>query len=153
MAPVYKKRVEWLISVYLFIYVDYGQPIGTTETLCWEASRKWVSTCSWLVIQNASRKVQHMSQAPRPWAGTINNTQEGLHGLVSQYRWDKTWILMAELVGMEQEGSEGIHQASMKYNRGFLVYVSRTYRDMNPYFKGIHLDLDSWRPYRDEDGW
>mmetsp|Transcript_13380 Transcript_13380/g.19133 ORF Transcript_13380/g.19133 Transcript_13380/m.19133 type:complete len:439 (-) Transcript_13380:1232-2548(-) len=37
--------------------------------------------------------------------------------------------------------------------RGFLVYVSRTYRAMVPYLKGLHLSLDSWRPGRDEDGW
>jgi hypothetical protein len=37
--------------------------------------------------------------------------------------------------------------------RGFLVYVSRTYRAMVPYLKGLHLTLDFWRADRDEDGW
>ena len=33
------------------------------------------------------------------------------------------------------------------------MYVARTYRDMNPYLKRMNLTLDSWRPYRDKDGW
>ena len=37
--------------------------------------------------------------------------------------------------------------------RGFLIYVSRTYRAMVPYLKGLHLTLDFWRPGRDEEGW
>ena len=36
---------------------------------------------------------------------------------------------------------------------GEVVYVFSTYRDMNPYFKGVHLTLDIWRPYGDEEGW
>ena len=24
---------------------------------------------------------------------------------------------------------------------------------MNPYFKGVRMALDSWRPHRDRDGW
>ena len=34
-----------------------------------------------------------------------------------------------------------------------MVYVSKTYGDMKPYLKGVHLILESWRPYRDEYGW
>jgi hypothetical protein len=44
------------------------------------------------------------------------------------------------------------HKIAEKY-RGFLVYVSRTYRAMVPYLKGLHLTLDFWRADRDEDGW
>jgi hypothetical protein len=36
--------------------------------------------------------------------------------------------------------------------RGFLMYVVRTYTWMNPYIKGMHLTVDSWRPGRLEDG-
>ena len=35
----------------------------------------------------------------------------------------------------------------------FLVYVSITYRGINPYLKGVHLTLDSWRQYRDDEEW
>ena len=43
--------------------------------------------------------------------------------------------------------------ARMDSIRGFLVYVSRTYRYMTPYLEGVNLTLYSWRPYRDEEGW
>ena len=35
----------------------------------------------------------------------------------------------------------------------FLIYLSRTYRSMIPYLKGIHLSLDSWREGSDMNGW
>ena len=39
----------------------------------------------------------------------------------------------------------------MERDRIFLVYLSRTYKNMCPYLKGIHQTLDSWREGRDED--
>ena len=33
-----------------------------------------------------------------------------------------------------------------------MVYVARTYQYMNPYLKGFHLTLDSWRPFQDNEG-
>ena len=37
--------------------------------------------------------------------------------------------------------------------RGYLIYVSRTYRPMIPYLRGLHKSIDSWRPFRDKEGW
>lgn len=37
--------------------------------------------------------------------------------------------------------------------RGYLIYIGRTYPAIVPYLKGIHLTLDSWRPWRAEDSW
>ena len=28
-----------------------------------------------------------------------------------------------------------------------------TYRNMNPYLKGVCLTIENWRPYRDDEGW
>ncbi len=36
--------------------------------------------------------------------------------------------------------------------RGFLIYVVWTYPWLNPYIKGLHLAIDSWRPGREELG-
>ena len=47
---VLRKRVDGLLSKYLFIYVDNRRPIGTTEILCRVSSRRWGLTCSWLGI-------------------------------------------------------------------------------------------------------
>ena len=76
-----------------------------------------------------------------------------MHGLVSQEIWDKTQRLIAEMVGMEREGRDGMARARMDSIRRFLVYVSRTYMDTNHYLKGVHLTLEIWKPYRDEEGW
>lgn len=37
--------------------------------------------------------------------------------------------------------------------RGFMNYVSRTYRWVVPYIKGLHLTIDSRREVRDSEGW
>ena len=63
---VFKKRVDALFDADLFIYVEDGQPIGPTKNLCWEASRRWISICSWFGIQYASIKVQPTPQALGP---------------------------------------------------------------------------------------
>ena len=54
---------------------------------------------------------------------------------------------------MEREGMNGIPRARMDSIKGLLVYVSRTYRDMNPYLKGVHITLKSCRLYKDEEVW
>jgi len=41
----------------------------------------------------------------------------------------------------------------LERDSGFLVYLSRTYRNVCPYLKGIYQTLDSWRSGRDSDGW
>ena len=61
-------------------------------------------------------------------------------------------MIIAELNSMEMEDIEGMHWASMESIIGFLIYVSRKYRDMDPYLKGHHLMLDSWIPYRYKGG-
>ena len=50
------------------------------------------------------------------------------------------------------EDSEGIHWYRMESIIGSLIYVTIKYRDVNPYFKGLHLTLDSWIQYRDKYG-
>ena len=46
-----------------------------------------------------------------------------------------------------------LNHKQLERDRGFLIYLSRTYRSISPYFKGIHQTLDSWRPEKDKDGW
>ena len=41
----------------------------------------------------------------------------------------------------------------MERIRVFLIYVSRTFRWMTPYLKGLHLTIDGWRPGRDDELW
>ena len=37
--------------------------------------------------------------------------------------------------------------------RGFLGYVTQTYRAMIPYLNGLHMAIDGWRDNRDDLGW
>jgi hypothetical protein len=37
--------------------------------------------------------------------------------------------------------------------RGFFVHLQRTYPVLTPFLKGMHLTLDGWREFRDEDMW
>ena len=91
-------------------------------------------------------------QEPLPWSGTIINNQDGFHGLVLQDIWDKNQRIIAELTSMDPEDSEGKNWARLESIRGFLIYVTSKYRDMNPYSKGLHLTLDSWILFRDKEG-
>ena len=100
---VYKERSKVSIDADLFVYVDNEQTIGPKEEVCWEASRKWVSTCLWLGIQDVSRKVQGTLQEPGPLEGTVTHTTEGVCGLVSQDCWDKVKMLIQILVNMEDK--------------------------------------------------
>jgi hypothetical protein len=70
--------------------------------------------------------------------------------MVSQEKWDKTKCLLEELKEMVTKGPLPLQR--MLEIRGFFMYVVRTYTWLNPYMKGMHLTVDSWRPGRAEDG-
>ena len=73
--------------------------------------------------------------------------------VVSKYWWDKVKRLIKDLVDMEDKEEGGFDRSKMELIKGFMLYVARTYQDMNPYLKGFHLNLDSWRPFGDNKGW
>ena len=54
---------------------------------------------------------------------------------------------------MLEEDETALPRKALEKARGFLIYVGRTYRWMNPYLKGLHLTIDGWRPDRDEEGY
>ena len=59
---------------------------------------------------------------------------------------------MIARITKELEEGGGLDFRKLERDRGYLVYISRTYRSMVPYLKGIHQTLDSWRSGRNEDG-
>eukprot|EP00978_Attheya_sp_CCMP212_P044459 scaffold311089_cov38-Attheya_sp.AAC.1 len=80
--------------------------------------------------------------------------------LLSADDWDKTragvrWLdTELRLVTDQAAAGGGDAQANGVHDiRGFLNYVARTYPEITPYLKGVHLTLDHWRPDRDSDGW
>ena len=70
--------------------------------------------------------------------------------MVSQEKWDRTKRLIAELQLLLSRGPLPLQR--LLEIRGFLMYVVRTYTWLNPYMKGLHLTIDSWRAGRAEDG-
>ena len=70
--------------------------------------------------------------------------------MVSQEKWEKTQSLIGEM--SEMMAQDHYPLARLLQIRGFLMYVVRTYSWINPYMKGLHLTIDSWRPFRGTDG-
>jgi len=71
---------------------------------------------------------------------------------VSQDKWDKTRLILRDMKDRLDAGGVFVHK-ELESQRGFLIYVVRTYSAMKPYLRGIHATLDSWRPDRDAEGW
>jgi hypothetical protein len=135
------------------IYVDDVRTAGNDWREAKLCSRRVASSLNWLGIQDAPRKRRDPSQTPGPWAGSIIQTENGvLCFSISQERWEKTKLILNWTDNSTTE-CDKIEFKTLESYRGFLVYVVRTYPMMNPYLKGIHLTLDSWRPWRKEDGW
>jgi hypothetical protein len=81
-----------------------------------------------------------------------DDEEAGLRVLVARNKWCKAKPLLANLDALLKE-SEIVDHKVLERNRGFLVYVARTYKPMAPFILGFHLTIDSWRPGRDEEGW
>jgi hypothetical protein len=137
----------------LVIYVDDARTIACSYEECRLASRTVASLATHLGLQDAARKRRDPSQTPGPWAGSIVSTfQATVVVSVSVERWKKAKDMILWIQTSIQESNMIDHKVLESY-RGFLVYISRTYPAITPYLKGIHLTLDSWRPWRSEDSW
>jgi hypothetical protein len=159
------------IAADVHIYVDDCWITAPSQELAWLAASRMAKVCSWLGLQDAARKQREPSTTPGALAGAVIVAGEtGYYKLVADACWEKTrrkirWF--ASYLGIQEGEDEDKKQTKDRVACpsghlphktaesfcGFLVYVSRTYRAMVPYLKGIHLTLDSWQPNRDEDGW
>jgi hypothetical protein len=70
--------------------------------------------------------------------------------MVSKEKWEKMQRLVRELATMLDHKFLPLHR--LLVIRGFLNYVVRMYTWLNPYIKGLHLTIDSWRPGRETSG-
>ncbi|KAI2495932.1 hypothetical protein MHU86_18586 [Fragilaria crotonensis] len=172
MPWIQKGREDGSIATDLHIYVDDVRITGSSQESVWCAGSRVAKLCSFYGLQDAPRKLREPSQDPGAWAGSVVSTS---HGVVTKFvtkeRWRKTqgcirWL--ANKIGIQgDQWSGGIpedeyskvppagtlpHKQAERI-RGFLIYVSRTYKAMVPYLKGLHLTLDFWRANRDEEGW
>jgi hypothetical protein len=155
---IFKVRADGLIAADMHTYIDDNRVTANDAEEAWRASSQIAKTCSSLGMQDAARKRRAPSAEPGAWAGTIIRTDgESVEKMVSQERWDKTkdriqWIQDQLEMAPNKRFPKILHKR-LESIRGFLVYVSRTYCEMVPYLKGIHLTLDSWRTGRSGSGW
>jgi hypothetical protein len=169
-----KIRSDGRLAAAIHQYVDDLRLTAPDKELAWRVSSKVVKICSWLGLQDAARKRREPSQTPGAWAGAVVSTENGVvTKYITQERWEKSqtrlkWLgfyagcavreeevdfsLLKELKIAKPSAGKLSHKIAEKY-RGFLVYISRTYRALVPYLKGLHLTLDFWRADCDEYGW
>jgi hypothetical protein len=155
LSWVAKIREDGRVTADLFIYMDDLRPTGPDAEECWRAARKGAATCNHLGIQDAPKKRRAASKTPGPWAGSMIYTDDeeaGVRVLVVRKTWCKAKHLLANLDELLTESDMADHKV-LERTRGFLVYVTRTYKPMAPFILVFHLTINSWRPGRDEEGW
>ena len=148
---VMKVRYDGHLACEVYVYVDDGKVTGWNRAACWAAASRFSKIMARLGIQDASRKRTEPSTTPGPWAGSVAHTQSGVELLVSLAKWEKARLLVEELSVLAKETM--VDRKRLEQTRGYLIYVSRTYRWMVPYLKGLHLTIDSWREDRDDEGY
>lgn len=158
-SPDYDPSLPWVMKIRgdghlasdIYVYVDDGRATGWNFVECWRAVRRFCSVCSHRGVQDASRKRTKPTQEPGPWAGTVVHTKDQVSATITLVKWQRMQSLISELSDMSTASK--IPHKRLEQIRGFLVYITRTYRWMTPYLKGLHLTLDAWRCDRDEEGW
>jgi hypothetical protein len=142
-----KLRSDGRVACDLFTFVDDERVTGPDEELTWQASHALASKQSYLGIQDAGRKARPSSQTPGAWAGAIVHVllSLGVCVLTSAEKWDKMKGILEKW--WKQVAGSNVPKLSHKEmlsDRGFLVYVTRTYPAMVPYLKGFHLTIEMW---------
>ena len=134
-------------------YVDDLRSLGETEAEYWHVVHQTGSRVGYLGIQNAPRKTRPPSQTAGAWAGTIAETSaDGVGVKCSREKWNKAKGMLADMQKELDTADELLHKP-LEQKRGFFIHIQRTYPNLTPFIKGMHLTLDGWRVGRDEDMW
>ena len=148
---VFKVRYDGHLRCEIYVYVDDRKVTGWCKAACWSAASRFLKIMPRLGIQDAVRKRTEPSMTPGTWAGSVIHTDKGVVLLVSNKKWEKSRALMGELNEMIDWPT--LDRKNLERIQGFLIFISRTYRWMVPYLKGLHLSIDSWRADRDDEGY
>ena len=150
-----KMREDGLFACEMLTFVDDERFAGPTEELTWQAGHRAAAIQAYLGVQDAARKVRLCSQTPGAWAGTVVHIfpQLGVCTLTSEEKWIKLKVMLKKWHEVLSSGERELSHKELQSDRGFLVYVTRTYPAMVPYLKGFHLTLETWRGGRDFEGW
>lgn len=150
-----KIREDGRVAADVFTFVDDERITGPDEDLTWKAGHRLACIQAYLGIQDAARKLRRCSQEPGAWAGSVVHVlpEFGVCVLTSPEKWDKLKSILKKWLTRVERGDEKLDHKELLSDRGFLVYVTRTYPSMVPYLKGFHLTIEHWRGGRDLDGW
>ena len=81
------------------------------------------------------------------WAGAIVHVvdQLGVCVLTLLEKWDKMRKILDKWAKLNAVPKPRLSHKELLSDRGFLVYITRTYPAMIPYLKGFHLTIEMWR--------
>jgi hypothetical protein len=146
---VFKQRDNGSIASDIHVYVDDLRTMGQSEAECWAASQRVSSVLASLGIQDATRKRRAANQEAGAWKGSVVHTSNKCVTILAT----KDKLLKCKTIlgwlWEYHEDEEGIDHKLLEQKRGFLVHMVQTYPAFNPYLKGIHDTLESWRSNRD----
>jgi hypothetical protein len=141
------------IAADMSTYVDDIRNTGPTALLCWQTSHRISTHLCYLGIQDALRKRTIPSLMAGAWNGSIAQTSNGrMIVTCTEEKWKRARDYVLEIQATVR-GDLPFNHKVLEQQRGFLVYLARTFPSLVPYLKGIHLTLDSWWPGRDSEGW
>ena len=93
---------------------------------------------SFLGILEENRKRTMPIKSLGEWDGTfVDGSNGNTTALVSSKKWKGGQEIISR-VQKEQKERGNLDHKSLECDRGFLIYLSRTYLMMTPYLKGIH---------------
>jgi len=150
-----KLREDGCIACDLFTFVDDERVTGPNLELVWQAVHRLGSIQSYLGEQDSSRKARQVSQTPGAWAGAVVHVlkQLGVCVLTSEDKWERLRSILEKWAERLERGDVEADHKELISDRGFLVYVTRTYPPMVPHLKGFHLSAEMWRGGRDSEGY
>ena len=135
-------------------FVDDVRGMGSGEEACWKVTSRVAKVLQFFGVQDAARKRRGPSQAAGAWAGSVIRIVEaGVGVTVSEDKWQRAKEAIRRWLKDVQQRADALDRKELESDRGFLIYVARTFPVMKSYLKGFSLTLESWRPDRDEDGW
>ena len=155
LSWVSKLRADGKMAADMFTFVDDERLVAPTRELAVQAAHVLAAKQAYLGIIDSARKVRPPSQTPGAWAGSVIHVVDGLGVclLVSEEKWSKLKSIISKWIERLSSGDTMLSHSELMSDRGFLVYVTRTYPPMMPYLKGFHLAIEMWRGGRDSEGW
>jgi hypothetical protein len=159
LSWISKMCADGRVACDVFEFVNNERVTGPVEKLTWQVSHVLASKQSLLGVQDTGRKARPCSQKPGAWAGAIVHVipDLGVCVLTSAEKWSKVKAILKKwstvLSGHKEGGQLRLACKELLSDRGFLVYVMRTYPTMVPYLKEFHLTIKMWRGGQDAKGW